>query len=109
LLLFLKFISPFLFRLLENGYNARQYPYSMDYNYNYPSNMYQNYGGRQGNQYPANNYYNGYGVPRENMPYYANNMGGQWPQNYGGQQRFRRAISPHAVVKANQRAGPRRR
>jgi len=89
----------------------------MNYNYNYPPNMYQSYGGRQGNLYPTNNYYNGYGVPSGNMPYYSNNMGGQGYQSYGGQgyqsyggqQRFRRAIASNAVVGANQRAKPRRR
>jgi hypothetical protein len=79
-------------------------------NYNYPSNTYQNYGGSQGNQYPPNNYYNGYGAARANIPYYASNTGGQPNQNFGGQQqRFKRAIVPNTAVNINKRAGPRRR
>jgi hypothetical protein len=61
------------FLSLEYGYNGQQYPYSMNNNYNMPSNMYPNYDGRQGNPYPSNNYY---------APY---NTGGQRYQNYGYQ------------------------
>jgi hypothetical protein len=73
--------------------------------------MYQNYGASQGNQYqyPGNNYYNGYGMSRDNAPYYASNTGGQYYRNFGGQQRFRRAIMPKALMGTNQRTEPRRR
>ncbi len=96
-----------LFRLLlEYGYNNQQYPYPMNSNYNVPPNMNENYDGRQGNPYPANNYFNPYGQPRGNSPYYTGNTGGQWYPNFGDQQRSNGAIPPMYV---NQRPAPRRR
>jgi hypothetical protein len=111
----------------------------MNYNYNPPPNMYQSYDGRQGNPYPANNYFNSYGQPRQNTPYYTGNvggqsrqnmpyytgnmggqprqntpyytgnMGGQWYQNADGQQRSNGAIAPNFAMSAYQRVGPRRK
>ncbi|CAF3457689.1 unnamed protein product [Rotaria socialis] len=91
------------------GYNNQQYPYSMNYNYNFPSNMYQNNLGRNENPYAANNYANSIGSPRENVPYYSSNSGRQWYQNLNGQQRFNGPIASNAMVYTDQRTGFRRR
>ena len=69
--------------------------------------MYPNYGQGEGN-----NYYNGYAMPRDNVPYYPSNVGGQYYGNFAGQQqqrRYKRAIARGAREDISQATGPRRR
>ncbi|CAF3915819.1 unnamed protein product [Rotaria sordida] len=94
----------------QYGYNVPQNPNSMNYNYNFPSNTYQNYNARQDNPYAANNYYNSWsGQPAINAPYYSGNSGGQWYQNLNGQKRSNEGIPLNSVAYANQKPMSRRK
>ncbi|CAF4417680.1 unnamed protein product [Rotaria sp. Silwood2] len=93
----------------QYGYNSQQNPYPMNYNYNAPPNMYRTYDGRPQNPYVGNNYVHWRGSPGANTPYYSGNVGGQFYQNFGGQQRSNGPIASNSDMYANQIPGPRRR